>query len=374
VIKLDELQSSVGGLSIVLTGGGTAGHVLPNIALLPHLRKSFDRIYYIGSDGGVEKGIAEQAGLEYFSISTAKLRRSLSLSNLLTPFKVLGGISGAKKLLRRLRPSVVFSMGGFVAYPVVAAASKLGIPVVIHESDYSMGLANKMSAKHADAVCTTFEATAKVLSGKYPNKKVGHTGTPLRSEIFKGDASRIEALFAPRRGGGALLARSNLLVVGGSQGARRINEAVVGALPELLRGWNILHVVGKGKLVDVNSLLDGYKQVEYMENIADAYAWADVVVSRAGSGAMSELLVLNKRVVFIPMSTGRGDQLENAAEVKRLGKAEVLLEEELCGSSLLSVIERAQGRMQHADARWGDGSGAVVDTILSVVVSGKSGR
>ncbi|MCL2846864.1 MAG: UDP-N-acetylglucosamine--N-acetylmuramyl-(pentapeptide) pyrophosphoryl-undecaprenol N-acetylglucosamine transferase [Firmicutes bacterium] len=305
-------------MKIVFTGGGTAGHVTPNLALMPY----FDEPHYIGGDG-IEKTLITK---NYHQITTAKLRRSLSPKNLATPFRVMRGTREAKKLLREIKPDIVFSKGGFVAYPVVAAAGKLGIPVIIHESDMSMGLANRMSVKHADTILTTFEQTADELRKKYPNKKIIHTGAPIRPEVFRGDPTTI-----PHRG------PRNLLVMGGSQGATAINTALVTALPNL-DGYQILHITGRGKSTTITD--DKYTQMEYMNNIPDALAWADIVVARAGSNTVCELLALGKSAVLIPYHAGRGDQIQNA-EFARTHGAAILLQPDLTPETLITAIKSA---------------------------------
>ena len=216
--------------SIVLTGGGTAGHVLPNIALLPYLQQHFDKIYYLGG-GGMEKDIAARHNLEYYEITTVKLKRKLTLENLLIPFKLLKGIREAKVILRKLQPTVVFSKGGFVALPVVYAAASLGIKVVAHESDMSMGLANRLTAKKCRMICSTFP----LAENKYP--QVVQTGAIIRQSIYHGDRSKIDL---PSNG------KPNLLIMGGSLGAVAINQAVWGALDQLCARYNVLHLTGKG--------------------------------------------------------------------------------------------------------------------------------
>ena len=315
--------------TIVLTGGGTAGHVLPHFALLPYLEKHFTRIVYIGRTQGTERDLVQKKNIEYHGITSAKLRRSFDLRNLSVPFKLLKGINEAKRLLREIRPDAVFSKGGFVAYPVVRAAAKLGIPVIAHESDMTMGLANRLSAKYCKSICTTFARTAKN-GGKFI-----HTGSPIRANIYKGNKAAVQLLFP------SLRAARNLLVVGGSQGAKNINTAVVAALPELTEKYNIIHLCGQGKKGEGgNSTPLNYVQLEYADNIADFYAWADVVVSRAGSNALCELVALKKPTLFIPLSraASRGDQIENAEFTARQAAASVLSEDDLTPKNLVAAI------------------------------------
>lgn len=330
-MSFQNITNKHGDLRIVLTGGGTAGHVIPHLAILPVLKKNFAEIHYIGSHEGIEKKIiAEQAaGVTYHSVTTAKLRRSFDLRNLAIPFKLCSGVRQASKILKQIKPDAVFSKGGFVAYPVVRAAAKLKIPVVAHESDMTMGLANKMSAKFCKVICTTFAKTAQ---GK---ENMIHTGSPLRDRIFNGISIKVERrhLFKTDTG------RGNLLIIGGSLGATKINQAVRAVLDKL--DFNIVHICGKGK-VDESIKIDGYVQLEFVNDIEHYFAWADIVISRAGSNALCELLALKKPTLFIPLSKAqsRGDQLENAAEVKAIKAAEVLFEESLCEQTLIDAIAK----------------------------------
>ena len=339
---------------IVLTGGGTAGHVVPHLAVLPYLKKDFNKIYYIGSHEGIEKKIVKEqaAGVEYFSVATAKLRRSFDIRNFAIPFKLMKGISEAKKILRRLRPDIVFSKGGFVAYPVVRAAAKLGIPVVAHESDMTMGLANRMSARFCKVICTTFGGTG------CQSKTIDmvHTGSPIREEIYNGIPIKVE------RRHGFKGDKGNLLVFGGSLGATRINEMVREAD---LSGFNVVHICGKGKTVAGSK----HVELEYVNDIQNYFAWADVVVSRAGSNAMCELLVLRKPVLFIPLASGRGDQIENAKEVLKHDAAAVLWEEELTAEAFVrrvNEVYKNRERYKKNAANMGelDGTKKIAEIVL----------
>ena len=304
--------------TLVMTGGGTAGHVIPNIALLPLLEPHFT-IHYIGSANGIERTlIAAHPQITYHAIQTAKLRRSLSpksiASNIATPLRVMSGIARAKKILRTIKPDLVFSKGGFVAYPVVRAAASLKIPAIIHESDLTMGLANRMSARHATQVLKTFNGD----------------GTPIRRQIYRGWRENIDYNFTNQK---------NLLVVGGSLGASVINSAIINSTKILTDdGWNILHICGRNK-VNNNANVKNYVQLEYMDNIHDALAWADVVVSRAGSNALCELIVLGKPTLFTPLATGRGDQIQNAKFIESKNAAVVLPESQLTPRTLVENID-----------------------------------
>ncbi|MCL2569916.1 MAG: UDP-N-acetylglucosamine--N-acetylmuramyl-(pentapeptide) pyrophosphoryl-undecaprenol N-acetylglucosamine transferase [Firmicutes bacterium] len=332
MIRINDGKSQDGRLSIVFTGGGTAGHVVPNLAIFSHLRgeSKFNDFHYIGSKSGIEKEIvSKNGGIRFHGITCEKFRRSLSPKNILIPFKVIKGISEAKKILKEISPKVVFSKGGFVTYPVVRAAKSLRIPIVIHESDISMGLANKMSAKHAHKILTSFEKTRDTLYEKF-DEKVIHTGSPIRREIFQGDKARIYSEFEFDK------TKKNLLVIGGSLGAARLNESVSELMPEIWAEWNVLHVTGRGKMSGAK--FPNYTQVEYMNEIWHVYDWADVVISRAGSNSVFELMALGKACIFIPLSTGRGDQIENIQVILEKNCGLVLFEENLTKDSLYRMI------------------------------------
>ena len=306
-----------------MTGGGTAGHVLPNMALVPALRRTFD-IHYIGGTNAAERAMVESEGVPFHALRCVKFHRGIGLRQLWRNMKIptgyMASVREAGRLLDEIRPDVVFSKGGFVALPVVRAAAKRGIPVILHESDATMGLANKLCVGAASVVCTTFPI------GKSP--KFVHTGSPIRQKIYRGDKEKVKT---PAPTGHPLYERGrNLLVVGGSLGAAKINETVRAASPKLGEKYNVIHICGKGKTQNPHEL-------EYAPNIEDYLAWADVVVSRAGSNALCELMVLGKPTLFIPMSTGRGDQIANVAFVR--GCAGVLLEENLTPESLVLELE-----------------------------------
>lgn len=297
---------------IVFTGGGSAGHVYPIIALFPYF-KNYE-IHYIGSNGIEKDIISKYKDVIYHEIPAVKLVRKLTFKNFLIPFKLLTSIRKTKKILREISPNIIFSKGGYVAVPVVFAGRKLGIPVVSHESDLSMGLANKLILKKCNAMCTTFLETTK------GRPKCIHTGQPIRQEIMNGVSCNIKNKFSNNN--------PILLVLGGSLGARFINEKIVENLDKLLDIFNVIHITGKGNLNEVEK--ENYIQIEFAPNIADYYACSDVVVSRAGSGVINELLYLRKPMLLIPLSKkcSRGDQIENANLFKKLKYAEVIEEEQ----------------------------------------------
>ena len=287
---------------IVLTGGGTAGHITPNIALLPELEKAGYEVFYIGSYDGMEKRLMADYHIPYYGIATGKFRRYFDLKNFSDPFRVLKGFSEARKILKELQPDVVFSKGGFVSVPVVRAAASLKIPCVIHESDMTPGLANKLCIPVARKVCCNFPETLKSL----PAEKSILTGSSIREELLHGNKE------AARKLCGFHSDKPVLMIIGGSLGSAVINQSVREALPKLLDDFQIVHICGKDKIDNLLLKTPGYKQFEYVkDDLKDIFAMADIVVSRAGANAICELLALKKPNLLIPLSAGasRGDQI-----------------------------------------------------------------
>ena len=316
---------------IVLTGGGTAGHVTPNIAMIPRLKELGYKISYIGSYEGIEKKLIEELGIPYYGISSGKLRRYFDVKNFTDPFRVLKGFMEAKKLMKELKPDVVFSKGGFVTVPVVIAASRRKIPTFIHESDMTPGLANKICIPFATKVCCNFPETISNL----PKDKAVLTGTPIRQELLTGSKEKGLAFT------GLSPDKPVILIIGGSLGATAVNEAVRSILPELLEDFQVVHLCGKGKLDENLKDTKGYVQYEYIKKeLADLFALADIVISRAGANAICELSALNKPNLLIPLSAraSRGDQILNARSFEHLGYSKVLEEEEITKESLLDAV------------------------------------
>ena len=316
---------------IVLTGGGTAGHVTPNIALMPELQKNGYEIYYIGSYDGIEKKLIEELGIPYYGISSGKLRRYFDWKNFSDPFRVLKGFSQAKKLLKQIQPDVVFSKGGFVTVPVALAAKKSHIPTIIHESDMTPGLANKLAIPAATKVCCNFPETVKYL----PEGKAVLTGSPIRRELLSGN--KLAAL----KFCNFTADKPVLMIIGGSLGSVAVNTAIRNILPQLLKTFQVIHLCGQGNLDESFIGKQGYVQYEYIkQELADLFALADVVVSRAGANAICELLALRKPNLLIPLpaAASRGDQLLNADSFKRQGFSKVLQEEEITDQLLLDTI------------------------------------
>ena len=309
------------GKKIVLTGGGTAGHVTPNIALLPFLKEEGFDASYLGSYDGIEKRLIEDFDIPYYGISTGKFRRYFDLKNFSDPFRVIKGYQQAIRLLKDIRPDVVFSKGGFVSVPVVRAAASLKIPCIIHESDMTPGLANKLCIPVATKICCNFPETLKGL----PEQKALLTGSPIRQELTKG--SKLAALklcsFSANK--------PVIMIIGGSQGATSVNIMVREALPKLLKRFQVVHICGKDKVDNLMLSIPGYKQFEYLKTeLKDVFALADLVVSRAGANAICEILALKKPNLLIPLQTGsRGDQILNGRSFEEQGFSIVLREDYL---------------------------------------------
>ena len=319
---------------IVLTGGGTAGHVTPHLAILPHLLKAGYEVHYIGTEEGIEHKMMTRDGVTYHAVKSGKLRRYFDLKNFTDPFRVIAGAFQSAHLMGKIRPDVCFSKGGFVSVPVVVGAWLHRVPVVCHESDLTPGLANKICAKFARRIATTFPECAKALGGK-----AVCTGTPMRPELFSGSREKGLAL------AGFSGSKPVLLMMGGSSGAQRVNEALRGALPKLLESMDVLHITGRGNLDESLSALPGYKQFEFLsEDLPDALACADLILSRAGSNAICEFQALKKPMLLVPYPKGasRGDQILNAESFRQRGLCRVLLQENMTPDTLYAGILELQ--------------------------------
>lgn len=353
---------------IILTGGGTAGHVTPNIALLPRLRELQYDIHYIGSYNGIEKELIEQFGIPYHGISSGKLRRYFSVQNFTDPFRVLKGFGEAKRLIKLLKPDVIFSKGGFVSVPVVMAGKKCKVPVIIHESDMTPGLANKLSFPSATKVCCNFPETVELL----PADKAVLTGSPIRQELLEGDAQKARDFT------GLTEDKPVILVIGGSLGAVAVNNAVRSCLPELLKDFQVIHLCGRGKLDPTLNNLNGYVQYEYIKDeLKDLFALTDIVISRAGANAICELLALHKPNLLIPLSANasRGDQVLNARSFERQGFSMVLEEEEITDEKFLSCIRQLyENRQSYKDAMSRSRQQDSIDTIIDLIEAAVNGR
>lgn len=346
---------------ILLTGGGTAGHVTPNIALLPRLRELGYDISYMGSYDGIEKKLITEFQIPYYGISSGKLRRYFDPKNFSDPFKVLKGYGEAVRIIRKLKPDVVFSKGGFVSVPVVLAAKRCKVPCIIHESDMTPGLANKLAIPAASKVCCNFPETLQYL----PKDKAVLSGSPIRQELLHGDA------LAARKFTGLTDDKPVILVMGGSLGAAAVNEAVRKILPTLLKDFHVIHLCGKGKLDASLSGLSGYVQYEYInEELKDLFALADIVISRAGANSICELLALHKPNLLIPLSAAasRGDQILNARSFEKQGFSLVLEEEAISNGVLLQTIHRLYDeRASFSEAMKASRQTDSIDTIVGLI-------
>lgn len=347
---------------IIMTGGGTAGHVTPNIALMPALKEAGFDIEYIGSINGMEKGLIEATGTPYHGISSGKLRRYFDWKNFSDPFRVLKGYGQAVSLMKKIKPDVVFSKGGFVSVPVVLAAKHCHIPAIIHESDITPGLANKIAIKGAKKVCCNFPETMKYL----PADRAVLTGSPIRRELFSGNAENAIRLCNFKDH-----SKPVLLIIGGSLGSKIVNEAVRKVLPELLEKFYVIHLCGKGNLDNSLSGTIGYAQFEYASSeLTDMFALADMAISRAGANSICELLALHKPNILIPLSAAasRGDQVLNANSFKKQGFSYVLEEEHLTAESLLKAVQEVyDNRQKYIDAMAQSGQMDSIGTIVDLI-------
>ncbi len=346
---------------IVLTGGGTAGHVTPNMALIPELKARGFEISYIGSHNGIEKKLIADYNIPYFSISTGKLRRYFDPKNFTDPFRVMKGFVEARGLLKRIKPDVIFSKGGFVSVPVIRAAASLNIPCILHESDMTPGLANKLSFSSAKTICCNFPETLEML----PSDKAVLTGTPIRKELLMGSKEAGKKLC------GFTDDKPVIMVTGGSLGAQSINETIRYALPRLLKDFNIVHLCGKDKMDNLRLSVDGYKQFEYVKNeMKDIFAMADVVVSRAGANAICELAALRKPNILIPLSakSSRGDQIINAKSFEQQGFSLVIDNEELDEDILVeSIYDVYEHRDKYIENMKNSNQSGATETIIKII-------
>ena len=346
---------------IVLTGGGTAGHVTPNIALLPALQAEGYEVSYMGSFDGIEKRLIADFEIPYYGISTGKFRRYLDLKNFTDPFRVIKGFGEARKYLKTIRPDVVFSKGGFVSVPVVRAAASLGIPCIIHESDMTPGLANKLCIPVAYKICCNFPETLKTL----PENKAVLTGSPIRAELAQG--SKLAGLNMC----GFSFNKPIIMVMGGSLGAANVNRAVREALPQLLEDFQVVHLCGKDKMDNLLLNTPGYKQFEYIKSeLKDLFAMADIVISRAGANAICELLALKKPNILIPLpaANSRGDQILNAESFEAQGFSIVIKEDELTTQLLVDKVHELFGNKNHyVDTMKKSGQLDSIPTIMELI-------
>ncbi len=356
---------------IVFTGGGTAGHVTPNLALMARIKELAPdtEFHYIGSETGIEKEIlARYPDVTFHTIRTGKFRRYLSVKNLTDPFRVLAGCKDAKKIMKALKPDAVFSKGGFVAVPVVYAAGKCQVPVISHESDITPGLANKLSARYADRICVTFPDTVNHL----PKNKGHFTGTPIRQALFQGNGDRARAALG-------FDLKPVLVIMGGSIGSVAINNAVRANLTALTATYNIIHLCGKNNLSRDPACTENpaYRQFEFVsDELPDYLALADGILSRAGSNAIHEFLALKKPMLLIPLplTASRGDQILNAQSFEARGFARVLEEEKITPETLPAAIhdlfDKRADMKRAMDAEQTDGTDTIAKMILDACSRG----
>lgn len=346
---------------IVLTGGGTAGHVTPNMALIPKLQELDYEIVYMGSYDGIEKKLMEDFDIPYYGIATGKFRRYFDPKNFSDPFRVIKGMMEARKYLKEIKPDVLFSKGGFVSVPVVRAADSLGIPCIIHESDMTPGLANKLCIPVAKKVCCNFPETFSMLP---PNKAV-LTGSPIRQELTTGNKEAAYKLC------GFDASKPVIMVVGGSLGSAAVNQAVRDVLPELLKDFQVVHLCGKEKVDNLLLTTPGYKQFEYVKSeMKDIFAMADLVISRAGANAISELLALRKPNILIPLpaTSSRGDQILNAKSFESQCFSIVIDEDDLTSKLLLEKIQELYfNRQTYIDAMSKSKQRDAIGTIIGLI-------
>lgn len=320
--------------TIVFTGGGTAGHIMPNIALFDETKKYFDKIVYIGSNGMEKEILKNYPSVLFYEIPCVKFIRKLTLKNLLIPFKLKKSIKQAKKILKEIKPDVIFSKGGYVSLPTVIAGKKLNIPIISHESDMTMGLANKIIYHYSNKMLTTFSNTAE-------NKnKCIFVGSPIREKVFTGNKNNLKLNFDKNK--------TTILFFGGSLGAKAINNVIEANLTDLVKDYNIIHLTGKGKKINLKNKINGYFQQEYANNIEDFFDAADIVVTRGGANAIFELLAIKKPMLIIPLpkSESRGDQIDNAKYFEKQGYAKILFQENLTILNLLNDLEYIKNNKQ----------------------------
>lgn len=347
--------------TIVFTGGGSAGHVTPNIAIMNEMDHRIWNMKYIGSNKGIERELIEKLNIPYYPISSGKLRRYIDFENLVDVFRVIRGCFEARAVLKKLRPNVVFSKGGFVSVPVIVAARSLGIPILIHESDMTPGLANKISQRFATKIFTSFEETKNY----FPKNQTMVIGSPIRKEILNGSAEK----------GRKFLGFNNnlpvLTIMGGSLGAQKINDAVRESIKQLTSKYQIVHLCGKGNVDKKLQGTPGYMQFEYVhDELPDILAATDSVITRGGSNAIFEFLALKIPMLIIPLSKqqSRGDQILNAKSFEEKGYSLTLEEENLTNESLLKYLDQLEkNRVEFKSAMTNSVQGQAIQTIIDEI-------
>ncbi|NCB48240.1 MAG: undecaprenyldiphospho-muramoylpentapeptide beta-N-acetylglucosaminyltransferase [Clostridia bacterium] len=353
--------------TIVLTGGGTGGHIIPNISLLPHLKKHFQKIFYIGTNGMEKELISRQSGVTFIEIPAHKLNRANRIKNLALPFQLMKSICSCKKILKKIKPDVIFSKGGYVSVPVCIAGKMLKIPIVSHESDMTLGRANKLIYSISKKFCTSFDITCVGL------KKAVFTGSPIRAQLQNGDKEKGYELSKVDG------TRPTILVTGGSAGASDLNDIIQKILPKLLKKYNVIHLTGKNKM-NKKIAYENYCQMEFCQNIEHLFKVCDVVISRAGSNAIYELLFLKKPMLLIPLPKGisRGDQVENAKYFEKKNFATVLEQSNMTEKTLMDSIENLFEKRKEiaktqssSNQEFFNGAENICNVILSVLKNEK---
>ena len=353
-------------MKIVLTGGGSAGHVTPNIAIAEQLLSRGDEVLYLGSQHSLEADLVQQAGLPLVQITSGKLRRYFDWKNFTDPFLIVLGTIQAVMAIWRFKPHIIFSKGGFAAVPVVVAAWLCRIPVIAHESDVTPGLANRLCFPIAKAICVNFEASLVHVRGK----RALHTGTPLRKALKNVSDHRGKTFLGLQMDAGS---KPILLIVGGSLGAASINQLIFDSVDKLLEHWTVVHVLGASGVKEAPEKI-GYLPFQYIgDEFGDVLAAADLVISRAGANALYELLALQKLHVLIPLGMGasRGEQIQNAALFEKAGCSAVLPEQDATVDSLLALIETVWAQPERYRAAIsgqlaGDGTEKIIELIDTV--------
>lgn len=317
-------------MKIMLTGGGTAGHVMPHLALMDSFKQNFEEIVYVGSISGMERNIIEnQSKIKYFPITTTKFVRKKIFSNLLIPFKLIKAIHQSKKIIKQEKPNIIFSKGGYVSLPVVIAAKSKKVPVVAHESDLEMGLANKLSKPYVKVICTTFEKTSENV------KKAVWTGSPMRKEMIIDKETARNMLNIETN-------KPILVITGGSLGSKFINEKIRSEIKEISSKFYVVHLTGKNNIDDKYKNEKDYRQIDFTMEIGTILSASDIVVSRAGSNTIFELAVMQKPMLLIPLPKGnsRGDQVENAKYFNSCGYANFVSQDQLEKDSIYKYIQQ----------------------------------
>jgi len=350
--------------TIVFTGGGSAGHVTPNVAIINELNKEEWNIHYIGSKKGIEKELISRIRIPYYQISSGKLRRYVDFENVVDVFRVMKGCFEARSILKKLKPDIVFSKGGFVSVPVIIAARSLHIPIFIHESDLTPGLANKISQRFATRIFTSFDEAVD----HFPKSKTLAIGSPIRKEIFEGSAEKGRSFLGFTR------SRPILTIMGGSLGSKKINGVVRESLKEITKEYQVVHLCGKNNLDTSLGNVKGYRQFEYVnEELPDILAATDTVITRGGSNSIFEFLALQKPMIIIPLSLqqSRGDQILNAKAFEKKGYSYMLEEEQLTSDTLLATLKkieenRNQFRSNMKNSQKGEALKVLVDEIKKI--------